>query len=367
MTLLIVCNSIEPGRDGVGDYARKLALESQKFGHEVFLVGLNDKHTNSIIELSRDISKDFCGGLRIPAGFPWKQKMRILIEFIETNKPGFISLQYGPFGFNSKGLPFTFAFFSGKLRKYKIHLMFHETWVGITSRSPLKHKILGFFQQFVTKYFVGRLHPGVITTSNRLYQIVLQQGGIKSAILPLFSNISVFNPDEEFTKEILDQVPCSKETKSDFVFLGIFGTLYPNADLETTIRTQALEAKNKRKQLVFLSVGKIGRMDEFNRLKDLFIDTVKFINLGMLEDWQVSTALQLLDLSVSCTPYEHIGKSGVYACLRRHNIPVLLPFSDYIPEYDQEIIEYNKLLEDRSPEEWDVKYVTSTFLNYVSK
>jgi hypothetical protein len=367
MTVLFVCNSIEPGRDGVGDYSRKLALESQTFGHQVFLVALNDKHINSVIRFSQNVNGEFGEGLRIPAVYAWKQKMRLLIEFIEDKKPDFISLQYGPFGFNSKGLPLAFAFYSGKLGKYKIHLMFHETWVGITRRSPLKHKILGFFQQIVTKYFVGRLQPEVITTSNRLYQMVLQKGGIKSDILPLFSNISVYNPDVEFTKEILDQAPCSIGTKNNFVFLGIFGTLYPNANLESTISGQALEAKNNGKQLVFLSVGKIGRMEEFNRLKELFIDKVKFINLGMLEDRQVSTALQLLDLSVSCTPYEHIGKSGVYACLRRHNIPVLLPFSDFIPEYDAEIIEYNKLLESRSPAEWDVKNVTSSFLNFISK
>jgi hypothetical protein len=367
MTVLFVCNSIEPGRDGVGDYSRKLAQETQAFGHEVFIVALSDRHVNSVVELKQNVKDDFCDGIRIPGKFPWKQKFNLLLEFIEKNKPDFISLQYGPFGFNTKGLPLAFAHFSGSLSKYKVHLMFHETWVGITRRSPVKHKVLGFFQRIITKYFIGRVKPVVITTSNRLYQIVLSNSNISSEILPLYSNISVFNPDAEFTKFILNQVPCTGETKSNFVFLGIFGTLYPNADLDSTIKEQALKARENGKQLVFLSIGKIGRPGEFNRLKGLFGSTVKFISLGMLEDWQVSSALQLLDLSVSCTPYEHIGKSGVYACLRRHNIPVLLPFSDFIPEYDQEIIEYNKYLEGRSPNEWDVKYVTSSFIQYLSK
>ena len=43
MKLLFLCSSLEPGRDGVGDYTRRLAGECLRQGHEVRLLSLNDK------------------------------------------------------------------------------------------------------------------------------------------------------------------------------------------------------------------------------------------------------------------------------------------------------------------------------------
>jgi hypothetical protein len=42
MKILFLTGSLEPGKDGVGDYTRLLANECGERGHEVFLLGLND-------------------------------------------------------------------------------------------------------------------------------------------------------------------------------------------------------------------------------------------------------------------------------------------------------------------------------------
>src|SRR5207253_4173313 len=39
-----ICSSLEPGRDGVGDYSRRLAYALERQGHAAQLVGLNDRH-----------------------------------------------------------------------------------------------------------------------------------------------------------------------------------------------------------------------------------------------------------------------------------------------------------------------------------
>lgn len=44
MKLLFLCTSLEPGRDGVGDYVRLLAEACIEAGHECRLLALNDEH-----------------------------------------------------------------------------------------------------------------------------------------------------------------------------------------------------------------------------------------------------------------------------------------------------------------------------------
>jgi hypothetical protein len=53
MKIVFVCGSVEIGRDGVGDYTRQLGLELLNQGHEVRIIGINDKvssvHTEDAI------------------------------------------------------------------------------------------------------------------------------------------------------------------------------------------------------------------------------------------------------------------------------------------------------------------------------
>ena len=42
MKFAFICGSLEPGRNGVGDYTRRLAGELAAQGHECLLVSLND-------------------------------------------------------------------------------------------------------------------------------------------------------------------------------------------------------------------------------------------------------------------------------------------------------------------------------------
>ena len=44
MNLLFVCTSLQPGRDGVGDYSRLLASACADAGHTCALLAINDTH-----------------------------------------------------------------------------------------------------------------------------------------------------------------------------------------------------------------------------------------------------------------------------------------------------------------------------------
>ena len=43
MKLIFICGSLEPGRDGVGDYTRRLAGELIRQGHQIAIIALNYK------------------------------------------------------------------------------------------------------------------------------------------------------------------------------------------------------------------------------------------------------------------------------------------------------------------------------------
>ena len=42
MKIAFICGSIEPGRDGVGDYTRRLAIELIKNSYEVAVIALHE-------------------------------------------------------------------------------------------------------------------------------------------------------------------------------------------------------------------------------------------------------------------------------------------------------------------------------------
>ena len=245
--------------------------------------------------------------------------------------------------------------------------MFHETWLGLSSLSPLKHKVVGFLQRKVAQWMVKSLDPRVITTSNRLYQMVLSSAKIDAALLPLFSNIQVSSGISAFQTELFEKLGISDSNRTEFVILGIFGSLHKEYDFYPVLKAELEKATTANKKLIFVSFGRMRELEEFNRLKVSFDSKIKFVLLGELPEASVSATMRVLDEAISCTPMEHIGKSGVYAAMRLHNVKVLLPFSDKIPELEGEIKQYNIYLHSKPPYEWSVDYVALEFVKFLNK
>lgn len=365
MKILFICPSLEEGSDGVGDYARRMSSEMIRAGHQASIIALNDMHLaaqqQERIQYDRGLAIRV---LRLSSRLSSAERTTMAGNFIRLARPDWISLQYVPYGFQKKGLPFGLA---GSLRKITAgipcHIMFHEMWVGITRLSPLKHKLYGFFQIRIAKEIVRKLHPRIITTSNRLYQLVLENKQISASLLPLFSNISFMPKDAQFADSVYKQVGILPHERHHYVVIGLFGSLYPGCDLESTIRDQYLAALAVGKKLVFIAFGRIGAQDAYEKLKAGFEREVTFANLGELPEARVSTVLQMLDKAISGTPRQHYGKSGVYAAMKLHRLEVITSSWSSIPEYDSQISDYNDFLEERAPEAWSTHFVSNEFLN----
>jgi hypothetical protein len=368
MKLLFICGSAEIGRDGVGDYTRRLGEELVNQGHQVKILAINDNVSAVREEVITTKEDQDIVVLRYPSSTTYSDRCYKLDRLLNEYRPDFISLQYVPYSFQAKGIPYEFIKCLDQInKKWNWHIMFHETWLGLSSLSPLKHKIVGFFQRKAAQWMVKSLKPQVITTSNRLYQMVLGAAHINASLLPLFSNIPVFTTGSTFQDKLSDKLGLNATNRAEFSILGIFGSLHKEYDFHTVLQEALAKATAANKKLIFVSFGRMRELEEFNRLKALFKSKINFVLLGELPEAEVSTTMRVLDEAISCTPMEHIGKSGVYAALRLHNVKVLLPFSDKIPELEGEIKQYNIYLHSKPPYEWAVDYVALEFVKFLNK
>ena len=150
MTIVFICGSLEFGRDGVGDYTRRLAALLIKRGHQCFIIGLMDKFVSftQIEDQTQDSSNIQC--LRLPYVTGYKRNILEAKKWLSEIRPDWVSLQYVPFSFDTRGLALCISRSMLELiYSYKFHLMFHELWVGMNTESSLKLKIWGKAQKIL--------------------------------------------------------------------------------------------------------------------------------------------------------------------------------------------------------------------------
>src|ERR1700679_2438430 len=105
MRIAFICSSLEPGRDGVGDYTRRLAGELIRQKHPSVIIGLNDTKISEIMSGSQEMEGTPIPVLRLPSMLPWKERETIARKWLNDFDPDWVSLQYVCFGFHIKGLP----------------------------------------------------------------------------------------------------------------------------------------------------------------------------------------------------------------------------------------------------------------------
>jgi hypothetical protein len=69
MKILFICGSLEPGRDGVGDYCRRLAGEFLRTGIDTQILSLCDQHATSFTNENQTVEETEVVVHRIPMVF----------------------------------------------------------------------------------------------------------------------------------------------------------------------------------------------------------------------------------------------------------------------------------------------------------
>jgi hypothetical protein len=315
--ILFLCPSLELGRDGVGDYTRRLAGELTRTGHECVSVAVNDRyaaaeHGRPLVGNTEKLPEPAI--VRLPALESWNDRFATLSSLVNRIDPDWVSLQYVPHGFQVKGLPFVFVRRIGRLVSGRSsHVMFHELWGG--SGNKLTDGVVCALQKHLLARIQRELRPRVVNVTNEFYRKRLKSIGVASEVLPLFSNIPVMPPES-----------TSRDERRRWVF-AIFGTLRKGWEFERLLA----EIERAREALGidecrFVSVGRLGDYGQslWEGMKQSGYKHFVFERLGELQDSDVSRVLHSADFGIAVSPLDIIDKSGAVAAMRDHGLPVIV-------------------------------------------
>ncbi|NJB87435.1 hypothetical protein GGR26_003215 [Lewinella marina] len=315
--LLFLCGSLVPGKDGVGDYTRKLAAELVAAGKGVLLVATHDKGISAVAEEQQPEGRESIPVLRIPYHTPGADRARLLQRAIEDFNPDYLSLQYVPYSFSPYGLPFAFLRQLGRLRhRGQWHIMFHELWIVHRGLLTPKATAVSALQRLAVRIAATTLRPGVVHTHIPGYQERLRRLGVAALPLPLFANI---------LPQSTDGGPAAAHPV-DIFRLGFFSQFIPERvipfirDLESW-----LTASGRRLEIRLLGGGTAKVEQPRQTLAGQF-PNASLVAPGFLSPGALSRELHALDLGITPVDHHLIGKSGTVAAFLHHGVPVAAPY-----------------------------------------
>jgi len=320
MKVLFICGSLESGKDGVGDYTKKMALMCEEYGIKPLIIAINDRYIDQM-QSGYINSIPF---LRIPKIMPIKYKLIEIEKYIALASPiDWISLQFVPYGFNNKGLIYKYIkplkrLFSG----FKVHVMMHELWIGEEQQASFKNKYFGYLQKIFIINLLKSIKPLVVNTSIPLYKHMLENAGINTSILPLFSNINYFPiSNDKYLEPIPEDIVVNK---NNYIIGCIFGSIYHTSwDMDSLFKILAKKSKSNGKKILIISVGKISTGEEFWKELPLKYPDFEFLTIGIQDETVISNLLySFVDFGIVTTPAIIAGKSGTYMAFLEHGLPV---------------------------------------------
>ena len=316
MKIVFLCGCLEPGRDGVGDYTRRLSIALIRQGHEVSALAIKDNFVNIPSEENQTVENDCLQVLRIPLSVSLNERLSLTKKWIEKHNPDWLSLQFVPFSFHQKGLSFYLPRFLkdvGKGRSW--HIMFHELWVGMNKEASLKLKIWGTLQKRLTRILISCTKPALMHTQTRLYQEQIRKLGYNVSYLPLFSNIvKITVANGECAAE---KLPENKNI--DFL---IFGSIHPTKLLPSLITELSTYAFNNKSKISLTLLGRTGpeQAPWVKSFRDLGFEVTV---LGEQPMEVISTALHKASIGISTTPLSLAEKSGSVAAMALHELLII--------------------------------------------
>lgn len=318
MRIRFLTSSIEPGKDGIGDYTLRLAAQCEKRGHEIEIVAFNDKHLAQTEQGEKR--------LRLPRAMEMTERLRAFETWAAARpEPDWASVQFVPYGFHEKGLV-------GGWREPMVTLaraanrqvMIHETWIGQEKSAPWRHRIMGAIQKPQAIGMLKALGPRIAHTSNEFYAGLLAREGWPAKVLPLAGNIPIAGrfSDEE-RKSFEGKIGVSD--RAAVCLLGIFGAMYPEWKAAQIVPKLIEAAARHGKKLAIVAFGRIGPgAATWEKLRSDFGQQIRFAKLGELDPAEVSGVLQELDGGLCMSTFELLGKSSAVATMIEHGLLVIV-------------------------------------------
>jgi len=321
--ILFICSSLEPGKDGVGDYTRKLAAALIQRGYPAAIIAVNDRHMSpgDIWETQQEDENIAVPVLRMSSSLSWNGRLRSANKFADAFAADWISLQYVPFGYHLKGLPFGLGKRSNRIGKDKQwHIMFHE--LSVNRDESLKFRLWAFLQVRIIRSLLKTLSPALVTTNTGIYKARLEEMGYAVKILPLFSNIryAAETNSDQFSCIIPEFIRTNRD---GFIIGTLFGSFDPKSwNLHSLLDKFPKVYKDKR--AVITSIGRMPSGNEYWKMLQQEYPHILFLSLGIREPGFISYWLSgFTDFGILSTLPELAGKSSSFMAFKAHGVPVV--------------------------------------------
>lgn len=327
MKIVFLCASLEPGRDGVGDYTRRIAAECTMLGHRCTAIALHDPHVAN----ESETVEDGVNFVRLPATETWSNKhLSRICARVKEAEPEWVSWQFVAYGYHPKGLvPASLRELAARLRGPRSHMMLHELWIGLETDSRRWPRLVGWAQRAGLLKLLRDYPPHALHTSNPTYQAELARLGFKAGVLGLFGNVPVAAPEREAGEILARFVAGAAGAARNTWLIGVtFGTLHPQWKPEATIEWLLATASRRGLQPALIAAGRIGAhgaaiLEKFSQRNILVCVT------GEQDGRTISQLLRAADYGIAPHPWALIGKSGSAAALLEHGLPVAVPRDDW--------------------------------------
>jgi hypothetical protein len=281
-------------------------------GIQSTLLALNDRHAKE-----DGAEAEGAGDARVPVRrltgkWSWDRRLACANQLVGSFQPDWVSLQYVPYGFQKKGLPFFLPKHLESLGgKFRWHVMCHELW--IEPKGGWIKRVLSGLQKALVMELCRSLKPGKVHTSIPYYRERLEAAGVGCGELPLFGNIPV----------VPQEIP-SREDEWTFAF---FGSLRNGWEPEPLLsRIELARASAGKSRCRFISIGRLGETGEkiWEQMEQIGYANFVFEKRGELSAADISRELQSADFGIAVSPHHLLGKSGAVAAMREHGLPVIV-------------------------------------------
>lgn len=331
---LFICGGLEPGKDGIGDYSRRIAGKLGEGGNHSMLLSFGDAYApQGLGKLSLGDTPNV-NLFRSYASLTEDSVFQAVHNILNQFSPSMVCIQYNPYSFNRKGLPFRFLFALKRLLgSLPAHIVFHELWNSLDFPISFGSKLYSPLQKQAALLLMREMNVVSSFTTNVCYQTMLLRLGILTDLVPVFSNIPVTQSAETDEYEIteLAQVVSCWQGPVMAVFGNQVGSLSPlkisrflgaNGFKSSPILLIVIGSQSPNSRILVEKIW--GSLPENSRL----------LYSGFLGEASASALLHKIDCALTTYPFELAGKSTSIAAITEHGKSVFFVGKNIVDNLD---------------------------------